>query len=164
MSRLRKPAKIKIAEGDRSKQGLAKIGVDLITNGKPTPPDHLTDIEARLWREITWSLPDDLLSQADIGILERHVIAWARFRDCQEKIRKTGLLVQSPQGPIRNPLLVAQNQAAKEMHITGGHLGLSPAARAALSQPLPRKTDPMDYLLGMDEGEQWMPPEMNKRN
>ena len=88
MSRLRKPAKIKIAEGNRAKQGLAKIGVDLITNGKPTPPDHLTDIEARLWREITWSLPDDLLSQADIGILERHVIAWARFRDCQEKIRK----------------------------------------------------------------------------
>lgn len=164
MGRPKKPAIIKLAEGDRGHRGAAKIGVDLQARGKPVIPPGLNEEARGMWREIIDNLPNNLLARVDTGILERHCIAWARYRDCQRKIEKTGLLVQSPQGPIRNPLLVTQNQAAKEMHSTGGELGLSPVARARLNEPAAPGTDPMDYLMGMNEGDDWMPPAMDRRN
>lgn len=164
----KKPAIIKVLEGNRRKVGKARIGVDPAGLGRPQPPIGLTEIERGLWEEVVGSLPKNLLSRADNAILERFCIAWARFRDCQSKIKATGLLVQSPQGPVRNPLLVAQNAAAKEMHATGGELGLSPVARARLNTTTPPgEEDPLDYLMGMGEGESnsdWMPPPLNKRN
>ena len=145
-----KPSAIKIAEGNRRKVAKADIRQDPRGLGRPRLPPGLSEVETRLWLDVVASLPVALLSRADEGALERHAVAWAEFRDLQGKIRKTGHLVQSPQGPIRNPLLIAREKATREMHMSGEVLGLSPVARARLAATETAENDPMELLLGMD--------------
>jgi P27 family predicted phage terminase small subunit len=90
------------------------------------------------------------LTRADDAILERFAVAWAEYREVHATITRTGKLVNSPQGPIRNPLLVVRNNAAKEMHAAGSEIGLSPVARARLAAPNAVDDDPMALLLGED--------------
>lgn len=104
----------------------------------------------RLWREVVASLPAGLLSRADEAALEQFAIEWATFREADDKVQSTGLLVSSPQGDIRNPLLMIRNQAGKAMMNLGMLLGLSPVARARLAVPASSDADPMALLLGDD--------------
>jgi P27 family predicted phage terminase small subunit len=150
-----KPKVLKLAEGNRRQRGLASIKDDPQGLGTPRVPVHLTADERKIWADIVGSLPDGLLSRADDLILERMAVAAARWRAATETIRKSGYLVQSPQGPVRNPLLVVQSVAAREMHAAGSELGLSPASRARLAAPTARDDDPMALLLGMDGDEDW---------
>lgn len=145
-----KPSQIKILEGNRSKVAVANLGPDLRGISSPRVPLHLSADERKLWADVVASLPVGLLSRADETILERFAVAWARFREAGRLIAKSGLLVQSPQGPIRNPLLVVQNACAKELHAAGSDLGLSPVARARMSQIGSEGDDPMALLLGME--------------
>jgi P27 family predicted phage terminase small subunit len=100
---------------------------------------------------IVGSLPVGLLSRADEQALERMAVAWAEFRETKKAIQVTGKLVQSPQGPVRNPLFVIRNQAQREMQYAGEVLGLSPVARARLSAAdQTGDEDPLALLLGDD--------------
>ena len=152
-----KPKQIKVAEGNRRKVGQASIPDEPRGIGAPRVPAHLTADERRLWADIVGSLPVGLLSRADDFILERMAVATVRYREATRKIAATGILVSSPQGDIRNPLLVVQNIAAKEMHAAGSELGLSPVARARLAAPTAGDDDPMALLLGMDGENAWPP-------
>lgn len=145
-----KPSMIKELEGNRSKLGRAHLRPDARGIGVPRPPVYLTADQRALWADIVASLPVGLLSRADEQVLERMVVAWSRYRECQIKITASGLLIQSPQGPIRHPLLVTQARADREMHAAGEVLGLSPAARARLSASESPEDDPMALLLGED--------------
>ena len=114
-------------------------------------PEHLSAPERRLWLDVLAALPRGLLSLADEQAMERFAVAYARWRDIQRMIAKSGFLVQSPQGPIRNPLLLVQKEAERGMHLAGEVLGLSPVARARLaSKDNTGEEDPMALLLGMD--------------
>lgn len=145
-----KPSAIKIMEGNRSKVARDSIGEDPQGVGRPRVPSHLTADERKLWADVVASLPVGLLTLADEAVLERMAVAWARFRAANKTIASTGLMVQSPNGPVRNPLIVILNAAAKEMHAAGSELGLSPVARARLAAPNAGDDDPMSLLLGMD--------------
>jgi P27 family predicted phage terminase small subunit len=145
-----KPSAIKIAEGNRRKVAKAQLKEDPRGKGRPELPPNLSALETQLWLNVVDSLPDGLLSRADEGALESFAREWATYREADEKIKKSGLLVQSPQGPIRNPLLVVRNYAVRNMISLGGVLGLSPVARARLAAPGAGAEDPMELLLGMD--------------
>ena len=146
-----KPSVIKIAEGNRSKVALDKLGHDIKGKGHPRLPDHLSSAERRLFLDVLDALPVTLLSRADEAVLERFAVNYARWREVQRVIVKSGLLVQSPNGPIRNPLLVVQDKAERAMHAAGEVLGLSPVARARLASPENSgDEDPMELLLGPD--------------
>jgi P27 family predicted phage terminase small subunit len=145
-----KPAVVKNREGNRRQRGRAQIKEDPQGIGPPGMPDRLTEVQKGLWRKVVGSLPVGLLSRADDAALEQFAIEWAAFREADEKIKLTGLLVQSPQGPVRNPLLVVRNQAGKAMMNLGMLLGLSPVARARLAAPASSDNDPMALLLGDD--------------
>ncbi|MGC4026245.1 MAG: phage terminase small subunit P27 family [Mesorhizobium sp.] len=146
-----KPSTIKIAEGNRRKIRADNIRQDIKGNGFPRLPKHLSSDEQCLWLDVIDALPVNLLSRADEAVLERFAVNWARWRTVQNTIVKTGLLVNSPQGPVRNPLLIVQEKAAREMHAAGEVIGLSPVARARLaSTDQDGEEDPMALLLGMD--------------
>lgn len=169
MARPKKLASVKIAEGDRGHVGIKKIGADLVAKGKPEYPTGITAEGRKIWRDIVDNLPKNLLSRVDNGILERYVLAYQRYRECQRDIETRGLLILYKKQHIRNPFIEVQYKAAMEMHRCGGELGLSPVARARLNEPAPANQgdDPLDYLLGMGEGEgsdAWQPPPPNKRN
>ena len=149
-----KPSLLKKLEGNRAQRGRASIKEDPPGLGRPSVPLTLTPEERLLHAHVLRSLPDGLLTMADDGILERYVSAWGDFRELRDKIRRTGWLVQSPNGPIRNPLCVLLNAARKEMHASGSELGLSPAARARLTNVEMAEDDPMEFLWAwMTSGE-----------
>lgn len=147
MARPPKPMQVKIAEGNRSKVALAKLIPDPQGKGTPHMPPDLTPVEEEMFMDVITSVPDGLLSAADDGVLERYVSAWSRFREARLQVAKVGLLVRSPVGPVRNPLLVVMHNAAREMAAAGSELGLSPTARARLTTGGKTGPDPMDWLI-----------------
>jgi P27 family predicted phage terminase small subunit len=146
-----KPRKIKELEGNRSKVGRASIGAEPAGIGLPTLPAHLKGDSAELWRVTVRSLPDGLLTSADDAALEMFAREWATYREADAGIQRVGYLVNSPQGPIRNPLLTIRNSAMRNASMLGAQLGLSPVARARLAQPNHADDDPMALLLGPDD-------------
>lgn len=130
--RNRKPSAVKLAEGNRGKR---KIHPDLKAAGRPECPDYFNAGQRLRWDQLVAVLPNKLLAAADGPILERFIVAWQRFRDCEVMLQKTGMLVQTPTGPKRNPLLGIQLHCDRVMASAGIELGLSPVARARLARP-----------------------------
>jgi P27 family predicted phage terminase small subunit len=136
---------LKLIEGNPGKR---KLHADLVGVGAPIMPPHLSELELFFWHATIAAIPPGVLSAADSAILERFVTAWARFRECQQQLARTGLLVRGMSGPIRNPLLAVQRQASAEMHAAGAELGLSPVSRTRLGNPAADKNDDFEWLLG----------------
>ena len=148
----KKPAAVRTLEGNRSRTQIPK---DLSTVGKPVPPDRLTPEQRERWEDVVSSLPDALLSRADVQVIERMAIAWAAFRQTCALINQTGLITKGANGePVRNPLLIIRKNASDEMNDCGLQLGLSPLARTRLSTPENVEADPLDILLG-PHGKPW---------
>lgn len=145
---LPKPAQLKIAEGNRSKLGRDKLRPDPQGKGAPHLPPRLAEDETAMWHAVVASLPDGLLTAADDGILERYVVAWARFRNARILLQTEGMTIKSERGTVRHPLLAIMSQAEKAMHASGGELGLSPVARARLAALDTFEHDPLSMLLG----------------
>jgi P27 family predicted phage terminase small subunit len=142
-----KPMSVKLAEGNRSKVALSKLIPDPQGKGHPHMPPGLSTTEEEMFMDLMGSVPDGILSAADDGIIELYVSAWARLREARLQVAKVGLLVRSPTGPVRNPLLVVINNAAREMRAAGAELGLSPVSRAKLTLSSKSGPDPMDWLI-----------------
>lgn len=145
-----KPSDVKKSEGNRSKLARDKVKEDPRGVGEPTVPMHLSSEERLMWGHVIASLPEGLLTRADDMAIEGFVVNAVRFRRAHQMIEKTGYMIQSPQGPVRNPLLVVQNNAHKLFHMAGSELGLTPVSRARLATPGEGEDDPMALLLGGD--------------
>src|SRR6476661_8961607 len=112
----RKPAIIRRLEGNRGKRAIPD---ELITLGKPVPPAHLTAAQLERWTEIVTSLPEDLLTAADISTIERMAVAWAAFRETTLALQDRTLVRGRDGDIVRNPFLIVRQQAAAEMHACG---------------------------------------------
>ena len=60
---------------------------------------------------------------------------------------KTGLLVQSPRGPILNPLLRVIRDSQNEYTRMGIEFGLTPAASSRVHAAKPAVVDPFETFL-----------------
>lgn len=145
---------VKNAEGNRSHAGKDKTGAKVVGIGALVVPSHFKQDERDLWSFVVRSLPKGLLCRADTAVLERFVVAWSRYRKCQEIIDDEGLMIRTPQGAIRHPLLSAVNNLSREMQSAGSELGLSPVAREKLSAATLKDDDPMGWLLDGGDGEE----------
>jgi P27 family predicted phage terminase small subunit len=140
-----KPALVKELEGNPGHQPLH---MDVETKGKPIMPNYLNDEEKMLWRSIERALPRGLLGQADSQAVERMAVAWATFRECCRKITGNNLTTVGSTGQLTvSPFLKIRSMAAMEMHKAGEVLGLSPVARARITQPDNPGDDPLALLL-----------------
>jgi P27 family predicted phage terminase small subunit len=149
MARPHKPAAIRALEGNRGHRPIPEN--ELTGVGDPTPPARLTAVQGERWQDIVASLPDGLLSRADVSVLERMAVAWTTYREADDRINKTDMLVPGRDGnTVKNPLLSIRKQAAEEMQVCAMMLGLSPYARTRLAQPANNQDDdPMTQLMGM---------------
>lgn len=153
MPRKPKPSAIRELEGNRSKTPIPNTLSGL---GRPVCNPDLTTAEQQYWYAICDALPAILLSRADEQVLDRMAIAWARFWKCRELIAEEGLLVNTPDGRRRNPLLMVERDARDEMHRCGEVLGLSPVARTRITVVDPAtSSDPTELLLGGIETGAW---------
>jgi len=151
-----KPKQIKEIEGNRSKVSKAQMAMEE-PHGKGTPrmPPAMTSEEEELWLDIVASLPVGLLSRADENTIERAARYWAMFRQAADMVAKTGLMVRSNFGPVKNPALAIMHDAAKLLQVATSELGLSPVARARMVSPKNWEDDPMTLLLGGDDDGAW---------
>lgn len=153
MPRKPKPPLIRELEGNRSKTPIPNTVSGL---GRPVCNPDLSAEEQRYWYAIIDALPAVLLSRADEQVLERMAIAWARLWTVRLLIQEQGLLVKTPEGFRRNPLLMVERDARDEMHRCGEVLGLSPVARTRITSIDPTVTnDPTELLLAGMEGGGW---------
>lgn len=112
------------------------------------PPDHLSDSQRELWRQIEKSAPPGVYTSADSQALERMAIAWDRYRHCQREIEETGFYSIGSMGQrVVSPAIRIQAEAEKAMHRAGEVLGLSPVARSRIAQPDGIEDDPFEMLL-----------------
>jgi P27 family predicted phage terminase small subunit len=140
-----KPALIREAEGN---PGHHPLHLDLEAKGKPTMPNYLNDEEKMLWRSIEKAFPRGLLTGADTQAVERMAVAWAAFRECCRKIAVDGFTAIGSTGQATiSPIVKLRNMTAREMHSAGEVLGLSPIARARITQPEHAPDDPLALLL-----------------
>ncbi|MCA1444705.1 phage terminase small subunit P27 family [Ensifer sp. IC4062] len=140
-----KPYAMKVAEGNPGKQKLTR---DLVAQGEPVMPVDFDDEQQALWREIVDSLPQQILARADTAVLEIAVTGWMQFRKASRMVAKTGLLVASPNGPVKNPLISVQLRSANLVLRAASELAMSPTSRARLTDPDAEPYDPIELLLG----------------
>ena len=66
-------------------------------------------------------------------MLATYSVAWARWLETEQNVRKHGLVVKTPSGfPQLNPYLVAANRAMQQIVTLSSELGLSPSSRTRI--------------------------------
>jgi len=128
-----KPTRLKLLTGNPGKRKL--------NEREPTPPveipdcpEHLTDAAKVEWNRLTKELTAlGILARVDRAALAAYCMAWARLVKAEGRIKKSGEILQSPQGPIRNPWLTVANKAVEQLQKIGSEFGLTPVSRSRIS-------------------------------
>lgn len=74
-----------------------------------------------------------LITELDDMALAMLCQAWAEYLEATEQVKKSGLLVKSPNGfPVLNPYLIAANQALKKVRSPLAEFGMTPGSRSRI--------------------------------
>jgi P27 family predicted phage terminase small subunit len=75
-----------------------------------------------------------LVTELDDMALSMLCQSWAEYLEATDQVRKTGMLVKSPNGfPVFNPYLVIANQAVKRVRALLAEFGMSPSSRSRIA-------------------------------
>jgi P27 family predicted phage terminase small subunit len=139
---------VKEAEGNRSHAAKTDRAPRVEGIGLLEPPDRLTPAEKGLWDHLCSCLPPGVLARADTSMMERFVVSWARWRECDDAVKADGLMVITANGAVRHPLLPLMTALGREMSQSGAEMGLSPVARQRLMAGKVEPDDEMSWLMG----------------
>jgi P27 family predicted phage terminase small subunit len=112
----------------------------IVGSGKlPEPPGWLDNVARQEWDRI---LPEVsaayVITPMDAVILASYCAAFAKWRQCEDRVRKEGIIVGGKIHPLeRHALYLLQ-----EVRRIAGEFGLSPAARTRL--PAKPQADELD--------------------
>jgi P27 family predicted phage terminase small subunit len=130
-----KPTARKKAAGNPGKRALNKAEPDfgLVTN--IDPPAWITEAARDMWGRVApLLLRQKVLQVTDLHNVEAFCTAYGNWRAAKEHVAKHGLVLEGASGgPVKNPALTVQNEAAKQMVTFGSMLGLDPASRQRLT-------------------------------
>ncbi len=74
-----------------------------------------------------------LMTELDDMALAMLCQAWQEYLDNTEQVKKSGILVKSPNGfPVLNPYLIAANQAIKKVRALLAEFGMTPGSRSRI--------------------------------
>jgi P27 family predicted phage terminase small subunit len=74
-----------------------------------------------------------LMTELDDLALSMLCQGWQEYLDNTEQVKKSGMLVKSPNGfPVLNPYLIAANQALKKVRALLAEFGMTPASRSRI--------------------------------
>jgi len=93
--------------------------------------------------------PLGLLTKIDMAALAAYCMAYSRWVEAENMIRKHGMLVKSPNGyPMQSPYLAIANKAVEQMKSFLTEFGMTPAARSRIDLKVDEKEiDEMEQLL-----------------
>lgn len=126
-----KPTSIKLLQGNPGRRPVNKEEPQYRTIEEDCP-EHLSLVARKEWDRMRDLLQSSrILTEADRSALAAYCVAWGRWVEAEENIKKTGILVKSPNGfPIQNPWLPVSNKAFDHMHKLLQEFGLTPASRS----------------------------------
>ncbi len=101
----------------------------------PSCPRHLGKEGRKEWRRISAQLLKlKLLTEIDRAALAGYCVAWERWVESEEALRKMGMLIKTPNGyPIVNPLLSVATGAMKQMKVFLTEFGMTPSSRSRVT-------------------------------
>lgn len=124
-----------------------------INSTEPKCPARLSKQEKREWRYFASILRNyGMLTPANGPWLDLLAVDMVQYKDCLEKVQKTGMLIKSPQGyPIYNPYWTAMNKLEDKITKILNEIGLSSVSLARIGGLMAnakrRNADPMEELL-----------------
>jgi P27 family predicted phage terminase small subunit len=143
-----KPTHLKLLQGNPGKRPL--------NGNEPKPaatipdvPEHLSEAAKAEWTRMSVELNKlGLLTVVDRSAFAGYCMAWGRWVEAEQALKKTGPVVRAPSGyPILSPYLAVANRALEHMRMFLIEFGMTPASRAKLSVRPYDDEDPF---------EQWM--------
>lgn len=144
-----KPTAIKMAAGNPGKRPLNNREPRFSAE-RPTPPKHLDAVAKAEWRRIINILGDQgVMTLADRAPLAAYCIAYARWAQAEENVRKYGTVLKSAQGGMfQSPYLSVANKAMEQMVKLSSEFGLTPASRTRIqAEPLDANEDLTELLF-----------------
>ena len=119
---------------------------------KPRCPQRLTKAQRKEWRFYADILKNyGLFTIANAPILELLVVDTAQYKECLDKVQRTGMLIKSPNDfPIYNPYWTAMNKLEEKILKCLGELGLSSSGLARIGSLVAgaqRKKSEMEGLI-----------------
>jgi P27 family predicted phage terminase small subunit len=126
-----KPNKKKLLSGSKHANTDA---VEFETINNVEAPEWLDELATQMWKTVCPPLcKEKVLAVTDLHNLEIFCSAYSTFRLSEKEVSDHGIVMEGATGgPIKNPALTAKNEAIRQMAISGGALGLDPAARGRL--------------------------------
>jgi P27 family predicted phage terminase small subunit len=150
VGRIPKPTKMHIMNGNPSRLNLDDRIEPEPDVKIPDCPRHLSKEAKKEWHRLSKELfAIGLISNVDRSAFAAYCQAYGRWVNSENKIKKTGDVIEAPSGyPIQNPYLSVSNKAVEQMHKFLTEFGMTPASRTRLAVTGKKKTtDPLEELL-----------------
>lgn len=94
------------------------------------PPDNLEGVALDAWRICAAEMQGNRqLRDSDLVVLRAYVEAVHVHAEATAKVHEFGVLIESHKGPIPNPMIRVQDNAARTIRLLSENLGLNPIAR-----------------------------------
>jgi P27 family predicted phage terminase small subunit len=102
--------------------------------GIPPCPKFLQGDARKLYKKTAKKLARiGLMTELDDMALAMLCQGWAEYLEATDQVRKSGILVKSPNGfPVLNPYLTAANQALKKVRALLAEFGMTPGSRSRI--------------------------------
>lgn len=144
----KKPTRLHFVEGTGRASRMNK-NEPKPTPKAPTRPGWLLPDARREWARLAPELDRlGLLTVADRAAFAAYCQAWARWRQCEERIAADGAVLPGHRGVLRkHPLTSVGARYLEMMRAFGAEFGLSPQARSRLSLPPSSEDDDPEGLL-----------------
>ncbi|MGE5500504.1 MAG: P27 family phage terminase small subunit [Ignavibacteriales bacterium] len=94
------------------------------------PPADLPEVAQQAWTLCVEEMQANRqLRESDLILLRAYVEAVYIHAEASAKIHEFGVLVAGPKGPMPNPMIRVQDNAARTIRLLSENLGLNPIAR-----------------------------------
>ncbi len=117
---------------------------------KPRMPGYLSAEAKREWRRIVPQLDRiGMLTQMDRATLVMYCEAWATFKDANDVIQETNIVIRNSNGNlVRNPMAIVRDSAFDQIYKLSSLYGFDPSTRSRLVViPDDEEIDPLEELL-----------------
>lgn len=128
-----KPNRLRVIEGNPGKRPLRDDEPQYAAIDIPAPPPWLAPLATEKWHELAPQLAGTrVLTGVDLHNLEMFCQAYSRWRDAEDIVRRTGVVVETPFGPKKNPACTIINETGRQLASFGSLLGLDPSSRTRI--------------------------------
>lgn len=131
-----KPTALRVLHGDRRDRINDREPIP--PEGEVTPPEDLSSDARAVWDRLASDLIRvGVLTPWDVDAFRITCEALARYQQATKLVNGSALLVQGPNGLIKNPALAVQREAETTFAQYAARFGLTPSDRSQLKVDVP---------------------------